>query len=129
MILQFNVNNKINKIIQKNWIQGKITSYSEVEIRYNQAVGFKTIIQETGLIDLEIIVDQSFPGTLLFQTYDLYVLADILRILKMIFPSKEELYHTYVDGDAWEDEELVEIETLINSSRLPELLKDYETKN
>lgn len=122
-IIRFEGNN-VGQITTLYWRRNSDTEFDEVDVRFNQAVGFKLFMEETGKIELIIIVDRNYPGDLLLETWDISIVADLKNIFSIIFPEKTEWYTETTEG-LWSERDLRIFETEVQYNRVPIIIRKY----
>ncbi len=100
------------------WEKGEFTVYTEHNVRYNQAIGFRVIYHDDGLFVVEIIADISYPGSEIFKTYSMDSVAELVRVFEIIFSDKNLWFYVYEDGEEWSNEDHEEFNLLVSKSRI-----------
>ena len=81
-VIGFNEERRLTDLHVREWKENANDEYFEKSVRFNQAIGFQAILDNEGLIKIEIIVDPDFPGTPIFQSYDFFTLAELLLLFQ-----------------------------------------------
>ncbi len=119
-VITFDDNNKVRTFRTLTWIDGSQSEFLEDEIRFNQAIGFKVVSDENGIFQLAIIVDENYPGDVIFETMDIAVLAELKHSLNIIFPDKNVWFN-----DGWLEDDEIDFEEELTHSKVPILLRKY----
>ena len=124
-ILIFDKNKKLINFRVRKWMKNSKDSFTEEEIRFNQSIGFKVIWKLDGLLELEIIVDPEFPGSLIFTTYDFYSLAEIIVLFQLCIPELDNWHYRIEDGAEWPLNQKKELNEDILATRVPWNVREY----
>ena len=107
------------------WTTGSFDNYYQEDVRFNQSVGFKASMDDNGLIEIEVIVDENYPGDVIFQTYNLETVAELVHSMGIVFPDKQQWYYKTINGDQWLEDDMIELDEELARSKVPILLRDY----
>jgi len=125
IILEFSKEKQIELFRIRRWQQTKMDEYLEEDVRYNQAVGFRVTWFDDGFLELEIIVDENFPGQVIFQTYDFLVIAELYKLFELVTPDLDRWVYQLEDGSVWPEEAKGEIDTEQLTVKIPWILREY----
>lgn len=124
VILQFDENRKLISLTVRRWQNYYLNDFVDTDVRFNQAVGYK-IIELEDEYEIQIIVDANFPGIAIFRTYDLYVVAEFVLMMREINPNQKELYFENLKGDTWSEESLEQFDKEFQVAKVPWSIKRY----
>ena len=125
IILEYDNKKKLINFKIRIWRENKFEEYIEKEIRYNQAIGFQFVWFDNGKINIEIMVDFDYEGTLIFQTFDFNLLADFQKFIEIAIPKMNKFNYKLEDGENWDNESINELLELKNETRAHWIIKDY----
>ncbi len=128
VILGFDDEKALKSIIVRKWRENSNSEFTEQNIRFNQAIGFQVILEESGLITVEIIVDPEFPGTSIFQSYDFYTISEFVVLFQKGLPELDKWFYKTIIGEDWPNEYKKELTEDILVARVPwEIQKFFST--
>lgn len=127
LILQYNPSKELLSMLVRYWLKGKNDEFLEKHVRFNQAIGFKAIWFNDGLVKVDLLVDPNFPGTLIFETYDFFSLAELVILFEQALSKLDRWYYELEDGSEWSPDAKREINEEIQSAKIPWQIRDYFT--
>ena len=128
ILLDYDQHKELQRFRVRRWMANKLDTYTEEEIRHNQAIGFRVRWFDSGYIEVEIIVDPEFPGTIIFQTFDFFVIAELFVFFAKAIPSHNTWVYVLEDDVPWDETNLVDLQDDIATARVPWNIREYFTQ-
>ncbi|MHA2250396.1 MAG: hypothetical protein ACXAD7_08535 [Candidatus Kariarchaeaceae archaeon] len=126
-VIEFDEERRLKDLHVREWKENSNDEYIEKSVRFNQAIGFQAILDDEGLINIEIIVDPDFPGTTIFQSYDFFTLAELLLLFQKTLPNKDKWFYKTIDGESWPEGYKQEFNEEVLVARTPWIIHDFFT--
>ncbi|MHA2401788.1 MAG: hypothetical protein ACXADH_02260 [Candidatus Kariarchaeaceae archaeon] len=124
-VIDLGENKEVISLRVRKWLANSVNTHVEHEVRFNQAIGFQAILEDNGLVVVEIIVDPEFPGTKIFRSYDLHAIAELVVLFQKVFPELDKWFYKTTTGEVWHSEHKEEFDEEMLIAKVPWEFHDF----
>ena len=124
-VIDLGENKEVQSLRARKWLSNSVNTYVEREVRFNQAIGFQAILEDNGMVAVEIIVDPDFPGTPIFRSYDFHAIAELVVLFQKIFPGLDKWFYKTTTGEVWDSKYKAELNEELLIAKVPWEFHDF----
>ena len=125
ILLDFDAKKQLVRFRIRHWQENKVNEFTEAEVRYNQATGFKVVWYDDGFFRIDLIVDPEYPGTTVFETFDYYAVAEFQGFFNKAIPEFKTWIYELEDGSGWTPEAEQEMIEEVKSTKVHWMVREY----